>query len=197
MPKAKPEGFRWTYARRRAVQVYARTGDWNEACRSSGLPSENWRSWHDHPEVVDYTEREFRAAMSAAEESETNVLQRLVSWANGNVYDYLEFDHGVMRGDHGVRIKDPAKIPKAKQQRVKKISVTAGQFGQSVTVELYDAMKANEMLAKFFGLLTTEDPEKELTAAEKAKSLRDLVRQMRDVDGISDADKGSPETTTH
>ena len=98
--------------------------------------------------------------------------------AQANLADYFKMDQG---GE--LALKDLDLLSLDQQLRIKKITATRNQYGQNITVELHDVMKANMYLAEINGVLNREASL--LPPDEQARALRDAIRQMDEIDQIA------------
>ena len=66
---------------------------------------------------------------------------------------------------------------------MKKVTATVNQYGQNVSVEIIDPMKANDRLAEIHGLLKTEG--NNAAPEEQAKSIRSHLEAMEEADNLA------------
>lgn len=120
-------------------------------------------------------------------ESDATVIARLANWAEGNIVDYLDFAEGVRPGTvmlDRVKPKKLDELPVAMQKRIKKFKTTTSMNKEGMVVnfelELYDAMKATDALAR----IIMGDSSGNLSEEEMAARIVEFVREANNITGV-------------
>jgi len=110
------------------------------------------------------------------------VFKRWVEMSQASPLDYFEITKDGKLGD-----LDLSNLTEAQRLNLKAIKVTPTKFGDRVTIEVYDAQKAVDMIAKHLGLLAEKLPK------EDDRRIGDLIEQgvariraTKDLDGWKD-----------
>ena len=214
IPDSKDATFRWTVKRRRFLYHYVRNGGQGaNAAEKAGYAAASQESVRllSHAVMQMAVQEELRTVLTKEGVNSETIIARWVSWADGNAFDYfmkelltpLIDEHGEAainpatgrpmmdtNGAFAMTIKDPELLTKEQKSRVKKLTVTNNQYGQNITVELYDAQKALDRLAEVEGLLNKEISS--VPPDEAALLIREALAKMEEADGLED-----PNATKH
>jgi phage terminase small subunit len=202
------DDYRWNIKKRRFCYYAPRCESLAEAAERAGYVEVHkavQRLMKDAP-IRAAIEYELRACLRAETVNEETVIARWANWAEGNVLDYFEFiDIPMGEGDRVLRqiqVRDISTLPGSVQRRVKKLTVTNTQHGQTINLELEDRAKANDRLAQVVGLLQERSDDR--TPKDSAESIRNAVAAMdaadsgQDPDAEMDGDAPTPGTgSTH
>ena len=95
------------------------------------------------------TIRQARAALREQDEGKRQaVLDELEALGGAEITDVLAWDNAGR-----VTFQDSAKLSARARKSIKKVKVTATQFGNNIEVEMHDKLPALRLLAKHRGLL--------------------------------------------
>jgi hypothetical protein len=184
--------FRWNMKKRRFCYYMARLGSVKEATSRAGYLNPEYGNilMMENP-IRMQVQHELRYLLRAESENEETVIGRWARWAQVDIGHYF---------DAGWELKDIAKMTEGQRKCVKKVKITNNQFGRNVDLELHDAHKANNDLAMMMGILGKLD-EGKMPAEEQAKTIQQMLKEMREVDGLQEppleSDPKPADTTTH
>ena len=83
----------------------------------------------------------------------TYVFRRWVEMSQATPLDYFTIN------DDGQPVLDMSDLTPAQRANLKEIKITDTKFGQNITVKVWDAQKAVDMIGKHLGLLVEKLPE--------------------------------------
>lgn len=173
------------------LSAYVQHGEIERAAAEAEISVDTARGYLRRKAVRDHLERMTSEEERRAFCTETSVIARLANWADGNLMDYLILKENPTTPDAvalaSVKVRDMSKMPRHLQQRVKKFTVKETNNAQGLTVnfdlELHDAAKANEALAKILGIDGSDAPE---DAAAFARTLHAFLREADDLGHVED-----------
>ncbi len=179
VPAKEDPGFRWTLKRKRFVSHFVRNGgNGSKAATDAGYKEyQEAARLLQHAVIRQAIQDELRSALQKEGENSETIIARWANMAQANLADYFKMDQ-----DGEISLKDLDSLTNEQQLRLKKITATRNQYGQNITVELHDVLKANDRLAEIHGLLRTDA--NFLPPDETAKEIRDVLRKMDDVDSL-------------
>jgi len=172
-------GFRWTLKKKRFVSNFVRNnGNGAKAAVDAGYtdPSATGRLLQQTL-VRQAIHDELRACLQKEGENSETIIARWANMAQANLADYFKMDQ-----EGELTLVDLTLLTKDQQLRLKKITATRNQYGQNITVELHDVLKANDRLAEIHNLLKAEQGF--LPPDQTAAEIRDAIKKMDAVDGI-------------
>lgn len=166
---------RWTPKKRRFCYFMARLGNAREASERSGYTNPEYGNvLMMEPGVRLMVQKELRTLLQAETENEDSVVARWARWAQVDIGDYFTKDW---------ELNDIQALTPDQRKCIKKVKITLNAFGRNVDFELHDAHKANNDLAFMMGLLGKVE-EGKMPAEETAKTIREMLKEMNDVDGL-------------
>ena len=123
------------------------------------------------------------------------MLRELIQRAFSNITDYVEFGGK----NREMKLKDLAELPPEVQRCVAKVTEKPGAYGMARSFELYDSLKALELLGRYLGMFgeksKEDETEAELTCAQALKMLMDRgYRSINPIAGEYDPQAALPET---
>lgn len=167
-----------------AAHAYKTVFDKDDLLTTSQAKKRGARLLANDKDVVNYSDFVREQATLAlgfkdkAEEYMSMLIQEMMSQTQGDVYDYVNYDDGM------VSIKDPKELSDAQRRRVKRLRIVTTTRGKgekkeskaTIDVELWNKEKIMDMMLKHlkgytqrsFGSNTSEKVEEILTDAEKA-----------------------------
>ena len=109
------------------------------------------------------------------------VFRRWVEMSQATPLDYFTIN------DDGQPVMDMSALTPAQRANLKEIKITDTKFGQNITVKVWDAQKAVDMIGKHLGLLVEKLPEGDV---ERIGDLIEAgvrrIKQSRDLEGWRD-----------
>ena len=173
---SKTPGFRWTVKKEKFCYHMARMGVVSEAEKAAGYsPGGAIPAMVQQP-IRDRIQKEVRALLRSAGENEDTVIARWAMWADADIGDYFE---------PGWILKDVTELNEDQRKCIKKVKITHGREGErNIDFELHDQSAANVHLANMFGLLS-KDGEGSRTPEETAKSIKQILQEMDEVNGLT------------
>jgi len=184
--------FRWTPKKRRFCYYMGRLGSVREATTRAGYTNPEYGNiLMMEPAVRLQVQHEVRAVLRAESENEETVIARWARWAQVDIGHYFKNDWDLV---------DIDQLTEGQRKCIKKVKITQNQFGRNVDLELHDAHKANNDLAVMMGILGKAE-EGKLPPEEQAKTIQQMLKEMREVDGLQEPplESGTKRTdsTTH
>jgi len=179
---------RWTPKKRRFCYFMARLGNSQEATERSGYTNREYGTiLMQEPAVKLQVQKELRTLLQAETENEDSVIARWARWAQVDIGEYFEKNWD---------LRNLGDLSEGARKCIKKVKITINQFGRNVDFELHDAHKANNDLAIMMGLLGKVDDSRQ-APEETAKTIRTMLKEMNEVDGIQEPQMESvPRTGT-
>lgn len=169
--------YRWTPKKRRFCYFMARLGSAKDAATRAGYINPEYGSLlMMEPPVRLQIQHEVRALLRAESENEESVVGRWAQWAQVDIGDYFE---------ENWELRTIADLSEDQRKCIKKVKITQNQFGRNVDLELHDAHKANNDLAMMMGILGKLDESKQ-PPEEAAKTIREMLQEMNEVDGLQE-----------
>ena len=181
------KAFRWTIRRRRFCHNLVRNGGHvGKAALDAGYAT---RDEGTHllqlPPIKKYIEIDLRNHLDAETVTEESVVTRWSYWAGVDINDFVEKDRRKGRR-YKVRIKNPWNMEERARRCIKKLTVRDLDDGhQEITLELHDAMKANDKLAQMLGLLTPDREQGAIDADATARDIWATIKAMEELDGLT------------
>ena len=111
----------------------------------SDVDNMGWRLLQNQ-KIVDEINRRKEAQRRRNELLEDEVLQELAKIAFVNITDVVDFNGS------SLNVKDLSEIPERARSAIKKVVCTPSQYGDKVTIELHDKLKAQELLGKYLSM---------------------------------------------
>lgn len=181
--------FRWTPKKRRFCYYMSRLGNVKEATTRAGYANAEYgNTLMMEPPVRLQVQHEVRYLLRAESENEETVIARWARWAQSDVGDYFA---------EGWHLNDIDALTDEQRKCIKKVKIAHNQFGRNIDFELHDAHKANNDLAMMMGLLGKSTEDAKLPPEEQAKTIQQMLKEMREADGIQEPplESGDKRTT--
>lgn len=182
----KHKNFRWNIKRRKFVYYFVRNGGHiGKALESAGYAAHSASggrgdNWWRHAAVQRAINQELRACLQKEGENSETIIARWANLAQANIADYFKMDQ-----DGVLNLIDLDSLSEDQQKRIKKVTATVNQYGQNVSLELHDVMKANDRLAEIHGVIRNESSS--MSPEEAGEAIRRALTQMDKIDSV-DAD---------
>lgn len=168
--RAREQGVYETRARAWALAFIETGFSAREACKKIGVNAKHsmaaWR-FLKSPVVQEILREFMREKSLAAGVSAEKVIALVANMAEASMKDYCSWETQTLQ------IVPSAELTRDQARCIKKISIKPTKYGNHITVELYNARLALEMLMRFLGLVRGEGSE--LNPDEIAAAIRQAV----------------------
>ena len=125
--------------------------------------------------IVDEINRCKEAQRRRNELLEDEVLQEMAKVAFVDITDIVNFNGS------SLDVKDLSEIPEHVRPAIKKVTLTPGKYGDKVSIELHDKLKAQELLGKYLSMWVDKIEQKTVMAFEdQLKALAEEPKQEMD-----------------
>ena len=118
-----------------------------------------WRLLQNQ-KIVDEINRRKEAQRRRNELLKDEVLQELAKMAFVDITDIVDFNGS------SLDVKDLSEIPEHVRPAIKKVTLTPGKYGDKVSIELHDKLKAQELLGKYLSMWVDKIEQKTVMAFE-------------------------------
>lgn len=157
-----------------------------------GDPNAGWRLLQNK-KIVDEINRRKEEQRRRNELLEDEVLREIAKVAFTDICDVVDFTGSTLE------VKDLSEIPENARSCIKRVTLQPSQYGDRITVEMYDKLKAQELLGKYLDMwserLKVEGGEKPLQhehsvcptlLKDRILALQGAVRKEEDPEDFSD-----------
>jgi len=176
VPSANNPDFRWSLKREKFCYHFARMGHLGKAEQAAGFAPNSCSNFLMIDEIRERVQQEVRNLLRSAGENEDSVIARWAKWADVDMGDYFS---------SGWELKDIDSLSEDARKCIKKVKISNNQFGRNIDFELHDASQANIHLANMMGILKNDDGAG-ASAEEKAKSIKQMLQEMNEVNGLKE-----------
>ena len=140
----------------------------------SDVDNMGWRLLQNK-KIVDEINRRKEAQRRRNELLEDEVLQEMAKIAFVDITDIVDFNGS------SLDVKDLSEIPEHVRPAIKKVTLTPGKYGDKVSIELHDKLKAQELLGKYLSMWVDKIEQKTVVAFEdQLKALAEEPKQEMD-----------------